>query len=144
MRKLILILVIAVVAIAARGQTATFHISPKNSYKIVNTNYTLTNATAVWFQWEAERNCLATQDYQVNLDSLSGNHTNIAIKLYGRKFDSDSWTQIGTTVNSTDSTATETISNTAPNRYRQYKAEFSPTGTGVTTIDFQILKIWNE
>jgi len=144
MRKLLLILVIAVVAIAARGQTATFSISPKNTMKTVNKDYTLTNTTVTWFQWDAPRDVPATQDYQVNLDSLSGDHTNIAIKLYGRKFDDDSWTQIGSTVNSTDSTATETISNTGPNRYRQYKVEFTGTGTGTTTIDWQKFKIWNE
>jgi len=144
MRKLLLILVIAIVAIAARGQTATFSIGDKHTYKVINTNYTLTNTTVIWFQWNAARDIPATQDYQVNLDSLAGNHTNIAIKLYGRTFEDDSWVQIGSTVNSTDGTATETISNTTPNRYRQYKAEFTGTGTGTTTIDWQKFKIWNE
>ena len=144
MRKLLLILVIAVAAIAARGQTATFNIGEKHTYKIVNTNYTLTNTTAVWFQWNAERDIPSTQDYQVNLDSLAGNHTNIAIALYGRKFENSDWEQIGTTVNSTSGTATETISNTTPNRYRQYKVLFTGTGVGTTTIDWQALKIWNE
>ncbi len=128
----------------AAAQDATFYIAERNSIDIVNTNYTLTNTTVVWFQWNAERDMRATQDYEVNLDSVSGNHTNIAIKLFGRKFSGDSWTQIGSTVNSTTGTATETISNTVANRYRQYKVEFTGTGTGVTTIDFQKFKIWNE
>jgi len=144
MRKIILILAIAFVAIAASGQTATITLSEDITQYTLETNYTLTNTTAMWFQWNAPRDIPATQDYQVNLDSLAGNHTNIAIALYGRKFDDDSWSQIGSTVNSTDGTAIETISNTAPNRYRQYKVLFTGTGTGTTTIDWQKFKIWNE
>ncbi len=144
MKKLIFILAIAFVAFAARGQTATFNVNKNDNMSTINTNYTLTNTTVVWFQWNAARGIPATQDFQVNLDSLSGDHTNIAIKLFGRKFSDDSWTQIGSTVNSTDGTATETISNTVLNRWRQYKVEYTPTGTGTTTVDFQKFRVWNE
>ena len=132
----------------ATAQTATFAKLPVDqTMQTINTNYTLTNAVVSWFLFTAKKNEPTTQDYQVNLDSLSGNHTNIAIKLYGKKFTGDSWTQIGETVNSTGSithTATETISNAGSNRYRYYKAEFTGTGTGTTTIDWQKFKQWIE
>jgi len=143
MKKLLFLLAIVIVTITANSQTATF--STGNATEIEkNTNYTITNTTAIWFQFNAEKHYPSSIDYQVNLDSVSGNHTNIAISLYGRKFDDDTWVQIGSTVNSTDGTATETISNTNQNRYRQFKVLFTPTGTGVTTIDFQRFKLWLE
>ena len=135
------------VGLLTTAQTATFNIASDNTMKTVNTDYTLTNTTVVWFQLNAARDMRATQDYEINIDSVSGNHTNIAIKLYGRVFSDDSWTQIGSTANSTHTathTVTSTISNTVANRYRQYKFEFTPTGTGVSTIDFQKFKLWNE
>ena len=147
MKKLILILAIAFVAFAARGQTATVTLAEDITYYVIENDYTLTNTTVMWFQWTAPKHIRATQDYQVNLDSLTGDHTNIAIKLFGKKFTDDSWTQIGETVNSTGSAShseTETISNTAINGYRFYKAEFTGTGTGTTKIDWQKLKIWRE
>jgi len=147
MKKLFFILALAFLGFAATGQTATFNMSRKATTKPVNTNYTLTDAATVWFQWNASKAVPTTQDFQCNIDSVSGDHTNIAITLYGRKFDDDSWTQIGSTVNSTHTathTVTSIISNTILNRYRQYKSEFVLTGTGVSTLDFQILKLWNE
>jgi len=144
MKKLFISALLFMIMGIAIAQTATFNMSSRATTRTVNTNYTLTNTTVMWFQWNASKAVPTTQDFQVNLDSLAGNHTNIAIKLYGRKFSSDSWTQISSTVNSTTGTATETISNTVMNRFRQYKSEFTGTGTGTTIIDFQILKLWKE
>ena len=149
MKKYIFILAfLFVIASIATAQEATFSIKASKNFKKVDTDYVLTNTTVMYFQWDAARGIPATQDFQVNLDSLTGNHTNIAIKLFGKKFSGDSWTQIGSTVNSTavgvTGAKTETLSNTVLNRYRFYKTEFTGTGTGTTTIDFQKLKIWNE
>lgn len=145
MKKLIFILVFAIVAIAARGQTATFSFGKKsNTICEKTTDYTITNTTAIWFQFDGAKDFACTQDYQCILDSASGNHTNIAVSLYGRKFSGGSWTQIGSTTNSTAGTDTVTISNTTHTRYRQYKVLFQGTGTGTTTIDYQVLKLWLE
>jgi len=148
MKKLIFILAIMFIGIGiATAQTDTYNIASKNTYRIINTDYTLTNTVATWFLWKAERNFTATQDFQVNLDSLSGDHTNVAVSLYGRKFSTDSWTQIGSTVDwlgATGGDTTITISNTSINRYREYKFNLLGTGTGTTTIDWQQFKIWNE
>jgi len=143
-RAIFILALLVIVAITVRGQTATIPISLDETFKEEARDFTITNTTVVWFQWEAAKNMRATQNFEVNLDSLAGNHTNIAIKLYGKVFEDDSWTQIGSTVNSTTGTATETISNTAINGYRFYKSEFTGTGTGTTTIDWQKLKLWLE
>ena len=143
-RAIFILALLVIVAITVRGQTATIPISLAETFKEEARDFTITNTTAVWFQWEAAKNMRATQNFEVNLDSLAGNHTNIAIKLYGKVFEDDSWAQIGSTVNSTTGTATETVSNTAINGYRFYKSEFTGTGAGTTTIDWQKLKLWLE
>ena len=133
-------------AIIATGQTATVDVADGYTYYNLDTDYTLTNTTTSWFRWNMAKDMRTTQDFEVNLDSLTGNHTNVAVSLWGRKFSDNSWTQIGSTVNwaGTTSDTTIIISNTVLNRYREYKTNFVGTGTGTTTIDFQILKIWEE
>ena len=147
MKKLIFILAfLFVITNIATAQTASFKIKSSATEKLVSTDYTLTNTTVSWFSWDVKRSTPATQDFQVNLDSLTGNHTNVAVSLWGRKFENDSWSQIGSTVNwaGTTSDTTITISNVSINRYRFLKTNFTPTGTGTSTIDSQNLKIWNE
>ena len=87
-----------------------------------------------------------TVDYQVLLTKGTGSHTETTVILYGRKFDSDSWTQIGATATSgtITTTATVTIAGLAPVRYREFKVSLTGTGTGTTTISEQRFKIWNE
>jgi len=130
----------------ATAQTAIVSVAEKNSYYDLATDYTLTNTTTSWFRWKAAKDTPSTQDFEFHLDSLSGNHTNVAVSVYGRKFTSDSWTQIGSTVNwaGTTSDTTILISNTSINRYREFKSNFVGTGTGTTTIANQIIKIWYE
>lgn len=143
MKKLFILLGLVIVAITANSQTATISM---NTYakKTVNTNYTLSNAVADTFLFVANRNYPATQTYSVNLDSFSGNHTNVAIAFYGSLLGTTSWTQIGSTVNWKGTTADTTISiaNTTPNRYNYYRVRMIGTGTGVTTVDWQTLQTW--
>lgn len=145
MKRIIYILALLVTITTANSQTATFSFGSKdNTICEKETNYTITNTTATWFLFQGAKDYSCTQDFQCKLDSLAGNHTNIAVSLYGRKFSSDSWTQIGSTYNSTANSEVITISNTVHNRYREYKVLFQGTGTGTTTIDYQYLKVWLE
>lgn len=117
------------------------------TYQIINTDYTLTNTTARTFIYTAPQPEPTTQDYVVNLDSLTGNHTNVAVALYGQKSEVKAdWTQIGSTVNWIGTTADTTIiiSNATANRYRNYKAVITGTGTGTTKVDVQELKLFKE
>ena len=117
------------------------------TYQQVTTDYTLTNTTARTFIFTAPQPEPTTQDYVVNLDSLTGNHTNVAVALYGQKSDIKAdWTQIGSTVNWIGTTVDTTIiiSNATLNRYRNYKAVITGTGTGTTKVDVQELKLFKE
>ena len=127
------------------AQTATIPVASNNTYYNLTTDYTLTNTTVSWFRWKAAKDMRATQDFQCEFSWASGNQTRVDVSLYGRKFTDDSWTLIATDnwqhgVN--DSIVT--ISNTVLNKYREYKSEFTGTGTGTSTIEFQKLKFWIE
>lgn len=146
MKKFItaLVLMFAFIAIS-NAQTAT--LSPNTfdgtiiDYK---TNVTLSNTTAQYFYFYFQPDFMNAQTFTVNLDSASGNHTNVAVAIYGRMCDEESWTAIGSTVNWKGTTADTTIkiSSTTEVAYRQFKALFTGTGTGTTTIDRQVFKIW--
>jgi hypothetical protein len=149
MRKLILIFAFVVVAITLSAQTATISM---NTYakKVVDANYTLTNGVADTFLFNANRSYPVTQTYSVNLDSLTGNHTNIAVALYGSELGTVTWTQVGSTINWLGKSGgvggldtTIIISNTTANKYNYYRAIITGTGTGTTRIDQQIMQTWS-
>jgi hypothetical protein len=146
MKKLILIIGFLIIVIGTYAQTATFGMKTE-AYKTWNTNYTLTGTVPDTFLFNVPRSYPATQSYSVNLDSAGGDHTNVAVSLYGSLL-GDSYTQIGSTSNwtgSSDATETVTITNTTANRYNYYKVIILGTGgTGVTTIDWQKLQTWNS
>jgi hypothetical protein len=144
MKKLFIFLILAVVATASISQTASYSIKTVNVLN-VTTNYTVTNAVADTFIIHAPRNYPCTQSYSVNLDSASGDHTNVAVSLYGSILGT-SYTQIGSTSNWTgtnEGTTTVTISNTTANRYNYYMIIILGTGTGTTTVDWQNFQIWS-
>ena len=146
MKKLIFILALVfTIAYTATAQTATVQVASGYTYYNLTTDYTLTNTTVSWFQWNAAKDHPSTQDFQVEFSAASGSQTRVDVVLLGRKFSSDAWTSIGTAnwqkgVN--DSVVT--ISNTSINRYRQFKTQFTGTGTGTSTIEFQSLKLWKQ
>lgn len=145
--KRIIFLISAMLMIVsfAKAQTLTVDMN-KVTYAVIDANYNATNTTEVWFKFSAPKDFPTTQDFRVELDSLSGNHTNVAVALYGRKFSGDGWTAIGSTVNWKGTTADTTIiiSNATANRFREYKVGFTGTGTGVTKIDKQEFKLYLE
>lgn len=143
--KRLLFLLIAVMGFAF-ANAQTIYVDKPSTYAAYSTDVTVTNTTAATVYFEGRQDFKATQDYLCQLDSTSGNHTNVAVELYGQKFDSGAWSQIGSTVNWAGTTADTTIiiSNTTANRYRKYKAVFTGTGTGVTTVDSQEFKVWLE
>ena len=138
MKKLFvtLALMFAFVAIS-NAQIATLSIVEPDTYVDYSTNVTLTNAVAQYFIIKAPQDWYTAQAYTVNLDSLTGNHTNIAVVLAGQYSDQSSvWTTISTTnwANTTSDT-TMTVVNATENGYRRYKVTFTGTGTGTTRID---------
>lgn len=147
MKKFILTLFVAVFALMTYAQTVTFSPLPVNFTKFTTaTDYNVTNTTARLFIIEAAKENPCTQDFYVNLDSVSGNHTNVAVALYGAKFADTAYSQIGSTINWKGTTADTTIviSNATATRYNFYKWTVTGTGTGVTKVDTQILKLYLE
>jgi len=153
MKKYILFFASFLFAFALAAQTVTLPTmagaaqSVNATSQLVTTDYVLTNTTARNFIFTAPQPKPTTQDYVIDLDSLAGNHTNVAVALYGQKSTlKGDWTQIGSTVNWKGTTADTVIiiSNATANRYSLYKVTATGTGTGTTTIANQWLKLYQE
>ena len=147
MKRLILFIALMFAFAISNAQTvALTDLSGGATYRNVATDYTLTNTTARTFTITArDLHQMAAQDLVIHLDSLAGNHTNVAVAFYGKKSTyTAAWTQIGSTVNwaGTTSDTTVTISNTTEAGYRYYKWTLTGTGTGTTTVANQELKLW--
>lgn len=144
MKKFILSFILLFAVLVTNAQMATVNIPVGNTYTSLTTDYTLTNAVVQYLQVNAPQNYPCTQDFLVNLDSLAGNHTHVAVALFGRKFDTSAWVAIGSAVTWTGTTLDTTIviSNATANRYRAYKIQYTGTGTGTTKLDFQQFKLF--
>jgi len=136
-------LMFAFVAIS-KAQIATINMGKGVTYTEYTTDVTLTNNVAQYFLFYPQTDYYTAQNFIVHLDSLSGNHTNMACVLAGRVSDQTStWTTIGT-VNWAGTTSDTTIiyTNATENAYRQFKLTFTGTGTGTTTLANTEFKIW--
>lgn len=146
MKKIALIFaVILAFAVNSQAQMLTTSLDKGVTYKEVTTDYTLSNTTPKYWQVNAQVDFMTAQDVIVHLDSAAGDHTNVAVALYGRKSaQTSTWTAIGSAINWKGTTSDTTIimSNTTENGYRQYKILFTGTGTGTTTIANMELKLW--
>lgn len=125
---------------------ATIYVPVNQTYTAAPTTYVLTDAVTQYLLIKASQHNAATQDLLVKLDSLTGNHTYIAVGLYGRKFDTSAWVQIGSTITWKGTTpshdTTIVISNATANRYRDYKVSYTGTGTGTSRITTQQFKLY--
>ena len=149
MKRLILFITLLFVGLVyANAQTVTFpRMVDGDTYQYVATDYNLTNTTVRNFIFTAPQHTPTTQDYVIKLDSVSGNHTNVAVALYGGKSAiKGDYTAIGSAVNwkGKNRDTVIIISNTTANRYRYYKIVVTGTGTGVTNVADQELKVYRE
>jgi hypothetical protein len=158
MKKVILTLALLAVVFIAGAQTliTTGYMKYPDTYWNYATDVTLTNTTPKYFVVDAPQPWPCQQDVCVYLDSLAGNHTNVAVALYGRKstqmtttLSGDGWTAIGSAINfkggvysNSGHDTTLCISNVTENEYRQYKILFTGTGTGTTTIGNVEVKLY--
>lgn len=153
MKKIIFMLLALVVCSAASAQIAYTDITVPNTFgKIISPTasasiYKITNTTVGYLLFKAPMNNGSKQDFTIKLDSVSGNHTNVAVAVYGQKSAlKGDWTQIGTTINWKGTTADTTfvVSNATYNYYQNFKYQFTGTGTGVTKLTSIYLKLWLE
>ena len=128
----------------ATAQTAIFAAIPASqTLMTVDQDYTLTNTVVSWFKFTAKKDEKTLQDFQCTLSKGTGSQTRVDVVLYGQKFATSDWVSIGSGEwrhNVNDSIVL--IENTVYNGYRFYKAEFTGTGTGTSTIDQMIFKQW--
>lgn len=145
MKNILFIISLLTISLVGYSQAVTFG-TGNGTYVENSTDFNATNTTEAWAFIKGEQSFAATQDVALNLDSVSGNHTNVAVQLYGRKFSFQTWTTIGSAVNWKGTTADTTIviSNASANRFREYKVGLTGTGTGVTKCDFIYFKAWNQ
>jgi len=145
MKKLFVLLVLAFVAFATNAQTVNESMGGK-TYTKWTTPYSITNTTARVFVIEAGNDWTSKQDFLFHLDSISGNHTNVAIVLQGSKFATSAYSTIGSTVNWKGTTADTTIviSNASATLWRYFKVTMTGTGTGVSSLNFHEAKLWNQ
>lgn len=147
MKNFILLLFVSL-SLSLSAQMVTSAISTSSTYIEANsptTPYTITNTTAKYWLIKTNQAYASMQDFSVRLDSVSGNHTNVAVAIYGQKsaLKAD-WTQIGSTVNWKGTTADTTfiITNASANRYLNFKVTYTGTNIGVTKITSQNFKLW--
>lgn len=150
MKKLLCLLLLFIGVAIAQAQTVSVPVvlTPGVTYQEVLTPYTLTNTVGRTFKWTMNQHYPTTQDFVVHMDSLSGNHTNVLVTLWGQKsaLKNDS-TSLGTlnwkgTLASGGADTTGIISVTTENRYRTIYSTFKGTGTGTTRITVQALKLY--
>ena len=145
MKKVIILLsLIAVIFACNPSQSQTILNMPKGNTWIKTTDdITLTNNVAKYIQINAPQDWYTAQAYTIQLDSVSGNHTNVAVVLSGRVSDQTStWTTIST-INWTGSSDTTIIGlNATENAYRQFRVTLTGTGTGVSKVDTFEFKQW--
>ena len=147
MKKLLLIAILGLFAFVTKAQPMeTINIPAGQSLGSSAVDFTLTNAVVRYTLVTAPQNYATMQDFRIELDSLSGNHTNVAVAVFGQKFDSGAWVAIGSAVNWKGTTADTTIviTNETANRYRNYKIQYTGTGTGTTKIDDRKIKQWYQ
>jgi hypothetical protein len=153
MKKIILMLVMLISMVAISAQIATVNILVPNTFgQIVSPTatadiYKITNTTAGYTLTKASMNSGSKQDFVIKLDSVSGNHTNVAVAVYGQKSAlKGDWTQIGSTVNwkGTTRDTVIVISNATYVYYQNFKKVYTGTGTGVTKIGYDYTKLWLE
>jgi len=144
MKKLIFFMLFTLISVVSFSQAATFG-TGSGTYTLYPGDFNATNTTEAWALVNAEQPFAATQDVQINLDSVSGTHTKTTVTLYGRKFTNSAWVSIGSASWwQVGNDSTVTISNTTPNRYRQYKLGVVGIGTGVTRVDWVEFKVYNQ
>lgn len=145
MKRLFLLIALIVAVLAVNAQTVV-PVQTGKTYGKYSTAVVLSNAVAKYTQFNAAQNYPSTQDFLCHLDSASGNHTNVAVALFGQKFDTSAWTAIGSAVNWKGTTADTTIviSNATAARYRNFKVTYTGTGTGTTSIASQEFKLYLE
>jgi len=146
---LVAILFLSLCACASGQDTKSKILSKAQSYYADATDVDLVNTgdTVFYYTFTLNKTQEQLYDYQVNIDSVSGT-PNYKVQLYGRLFESDSWSAIGSAVEWLGTGADTTIiisEHSTAVFYRQLQARITgQAGTGAATVDQQDFKVWDE
>lgn len=134
------------IVVGAMAQTATVTIPTSDTYVVYNTDATVATAATVWFKVIGSQHYTTTQDLIIHIDSISGGAHATTVKLFGTKFTTEGWTQIGSTITwkATTGDTTILISNATAARWRDYKIEVVNASGDVSKIDYWKFKLWRE
>ena len=137
MKKLIFVLAFLLAYTVTNAQTVTLYGKPAQQSFTYTTDVTITDATPIWYLIKTDTDWPTTQHALIDIDSVSGNHTAVALLLYGRNFDDAAWTAISSTIVDlgVNSNLDITLTNTTETRWRQFKLLLTGTGTGVSKVD---------
>ena len=153
MKKIIFLIIALLSVVAIEAQVATSYITfPATAVSLTSPTATasilkVTNTTVGYWLVKAPMDKGSKQDVAIKLDSVSGNHTNVAVAFYGQKSElKGDWTQIGSTINwkGVSKDTVIVLSNATFNYYQNFKVQYTGTGTGVTKLTQQNLKLWTE
>lgn len=133
-------------SVVMEAQVATTNLRTGVTYANYTTDWVLTNAVVQYWLIKAPQNSYTAQNFIVSMDSLTGDHTAVAVGLHGRISNQTStWTQIGSDVTWDGPESSDTtiiFTNATENAFREYKIVFTGTGTGTTTVTQMEFKQW--
>ena len=147
MKKLIIFVVLSIAAIVTtQAQDVTLNVTGSNTYLSYTTDLSVGSGATKWFKILGDQHQPTTQDLIIHLDSISGGAHSTTVKLFGTKFTTEGWTQIGGTITwkATTGDTTILISNATAARWRDYKVEVVNASGDVTTVDWLKFKLWRE
>ena len=147
MRKVFLMVLFVIGMITTTfAQDATVNVPIEKTYESYMTDISVGSGATKWVLINTDQHYPTTQDLIIHLDSVSGGAHTTTVKLFGTKFTTEGWTQIGSTVTWKATTADTTIvvSNATAARWRAYKVEVVNASGDVTTIDYLKFKFWRE
>lgn len=145
MKKIVMLLALLAFGMLVSAQSYTLYGKTGQTYFKSTTDVTITNTTAVWVQINID------VDFPVGVkcvpvcDSVSGNHTAIALAVYGRAFEGGAWVDLSgtSTGQGVDHTIAMDYYQYTEVRYRQFKILLTGTGTGVSKLDQLEFKVYS-
>ncbi len=128
------------------AQNVSLTIPTNETYIAYNTDKGVGPGADVWYYVVGNQNTPTTQDLICHLDSLKGGTMTTTVKLYGTKFLTEGWTQIGSTITwkATTGDTTIIISNATAARWRDYKIIFHVASGDSVRVDYSKFKLWRE